>query len=42
MDKNETENRDNVVVKSAWAGNVLIIALVAIILAAAVAYKEYF
>ncbi|MEQ1938234.1 hypothetical protein ABMA46_08265 [Mesorhizobium sp. CN5-321] len=42
MDNNEPDNRDHVVIKSAWVGNVAMIALVVIILGAALAYKEFF
>jgi hypothetical protein len=42
MNSNKPEDRDHVVVKSAWVGNFVIIALVVIILGAAVVYKEFY
>lgn len=42
MDNNEPNTREDVVVKSAWIGNVAMIALIVIILGAALAYKEFF
>jgi hypothetical protein len=35
-------NRDEVVMKSAWTGNIFLIVLVIVILGGALAYKEFF
>ncbi len=42
MDVNKPQDEDHVVVKSAWIGNLTIIAIVAIILGAALLYKDFF
>jgi hypothetical protein len=42
MEDKEPKKPDEVVVSSAWFGNIALIILVILVLAGAVAYKEYF
>jgi len=42
MSSDDSNNREQVVVKSAWVGNIFLIVCVVVILGGALAYKEFF